>query len=237
MAVNYGVPYGPAGRPGYMVNSVFFFDDFIGTSLSATDDAAVWDNTSDSGSTVVIAVDEPNGVLTLTANEIGLDASVELNGEPFQFLRGQDMLFECRWKVSSIATNTAEVFVGLSQTGIDLVSGTTGGIETNAVGFMTYGDVNIQSFSADGTSQTVKDTTDNLVADTYVVTTWKYQATSETIRFYVDGVHRTTHKVGDSEIMPADATNLTIILTSEQHVGSSTLDLDIDYVLFAMDRA
>ena len=66
MAVNYGIPFGPTMRPGHAVNGLSFFDDFIGTSLSTTDDAATWDVVIDSGATVVIANDEPSGVITLT---------------------------------------------------------------------------------------------------------------------------------------------------------------------------
>lgn len=237
MASNFAIPFGPTARPGHMVTGCSFFDDFIGTSLSATDDAAVWDLQLDSGSTAVIAVDEPNGVLSLSPNEIGLDANVELNGEPFQFERLKDAIFETRLKISSIATDTADCLVGLCETSPDLASGSAGAIEKNLIGFF-LGEADIKAITGDGTSETIDDTTSDLVADTYVVLTWKWHAKSETLRFYVDGDRKVTQSVADGDRIPADATNLTIVIVCEQHAGTTAngVTLDVDYVLYAKER-
>lgn len=233
MAVNFAVPFGPTARPGYMVTSLNFFDDFIGSSFSTTEGAATWFHNGGSGSTVVMSSeDEPTGTATLTPNESGLDAAIELSGEPIQFNRSADAIYEARWKVSAVAT--ANVFMGFAQTGVSVASGSAGGIETNAIGFVTQGDANLDVVTCNGTTETLEDSTSDIVADTYVVTTWKWHARSQTLRFYVNGVKKITQSVADGDTIPANATNMTLVCLVEGVGG--TPDLDVDYVLFAMDR-
>ena len=236
MAVNFGVPVGPTGGPGTFVTGFGFFDDFVGTSISATDDEATWDIIGTTpGSSPIIADDEPYGVISLVSEGVGDESVLELNGEPFQFDRAADMVFETRMKVSSIATNTTNWFIGLSQTALDLESGSAGAFESNGIGFYAQGDANIDAICGDGTSETLEDTLSDLIADTYVTLTWKWHAKSEQLRYYVDGVKKITHSVADGDNIPANGTNLTITMLSEGSAGSGVI-VDIDYVLFMQER-
>lgn len=234
----YGPPFGPMSRPGFLVNSVVFFDDFFGTSLSATDDAAVWDIVIDSGTTIVLAEDEPNGVVTLSPNEAGLSCEMEVNGEPINFNREQNQIFECRMKVAVITTSSIAWFVGISEKTLDLLSGTPGGVEKRLIGFTAQGDANIDAMCGDGTSETIDDTTSDLVADTYVVLTWKYHAKTEQIRYYVDGVKKVTQSVQDGDLIPANNDKMTITIFADGHQSATAAtDLDVDYILYAAERA
>jgi hypothetical protein len=233
MAVNYGLPYGPTGGPGTFVTGFGFFDDFVGSSLSATDDAAVWDITVDSGCTIVIAADEPFGAVTLNPNDAGLDASMELNGLPFQFLHENDAVFECRLK---IATLTLDWFVGLATSDMDLASGSAGGIESSHVGFFGQGDANIDAQCGNGTSESRDDTGSDLTAATYVTVTWKWSAKSKQLRYYVDGVKKVTQSLADSDAIPSNATNLTLLIRAEMSGGGPGVDMDVDYIMFSQSR-
>jgi len=236
MAVNFGIPFGPTGGPGTFVTGFSFFDDFIGSSYDTTPDAAKWDIAgTTAGSVPITAVDEPYGVVSLVPEASGDESVLELNGEPIQMLREQDAVFEIRMKVSSIATNTANWFVGISQEALDMESGSAGAFESNAIGFAAQADANIDAICGDGTSETIDDTTSNLVAATYVVLTWKWHAKTKQIRYYVDGVKKVTQSVADGDTIPAEGTNMTITLYSEGMNGTGVI-IDIDYVLFAQSR-
>ena len=192
----------------------------------------------DSGATVVIANDEPSGVITLTPSggSAQEDAGVELNGRPFQFNYGQDMFFEIRLKVSAIATTTSDILVGLCVSTPDLDSGSASAIDLDLLGFMLEAE-QISAIAGDGAAETKEDTGSDLVADTYVVLSWQWHALSQTVRYYVDGVQKIKHSVADGDTLPSDAVNLTIVIMNELHAGGAAVDLDVDYVLFAADRA
>lgn len=234
--VNFALPIGPSARPGHMVTGFTIFDDFAASSVSAAaDQAGIWDfSGSTAGSVPVFAVDEPYGVVTLNPENTTDESVLELNGEPIQFLREQDALFEIRMKVSAITSPTSTWFLGLSQTALDLESGSAGAFDSSGIGFMGIQDANILAICGNGTAETREDTTVDLVADTYVVLTWKWHAKSKQVRYYVDGAKKITQSLADSDKLPADGTNLTITLLCEGHDTGALLD--IDYVLFMQDR-
>jgi hypothetical protein len=225
-------------RPGHAVNGATFFDDFIGRSISGTVDITDWVVIIDSGATVVLAEDEPHGVLTLTPSggSAQEDAGVELNGKPFQFNREVDMFFEIRLKVSAIATTTSDILVGLCEATPDLDSGSLSAIDQDLMGFFLEA-ANINAITGDGTNETREDTNTDLVADTYVVLSWKWHAQSQTVRYYVDGVRKVTQSVADGDYIPTDGVNLTMVIMNELHAGGAAVALDVDYVLFTTGRA
>jgi hypothetical protein len=229
MAVNYQPWLGPIADPDYGLTSWGFVEDFIGLDISATEHAARWYDVSSTG-TATSPADEPFGaVAILNGAATGDDAGIQLSGEPIAFDHGKDMIFGCRLKTSSVTGGN--LFVGLHEetdgTGFDVGSGAS--IVTNHIGFSTRGAASIFFDTADGSSQSRFDTTDDLVADTYVLLVAKYTAADGKWRFYVDGTLRGSHSIADDKL-PADLTQMTFGIHYEFQSAAATLEVDYVYV-------
>lgn len=230
MAVNYGTGLGPILEPNYDLQSWSFIDDFIGYWDSTSADASTWRDLATTGGTSVAVADEPHGAIDITNGAVlGADGGIELNGEPFQFKHDKDLLFACKIKLSAI-TGT-NLFVGLHVENFDVgVSTGSGSLTGNHIGFHTQGDASIDFSSADGTTQSISDTTDDFVANTYRILAMKYSAIDGKFRYYVDGQLRGSHNIRDDKL-PADATNLTMGIHSEFATAAVTATVDYIYII------
>lgn len=231
MAVNFGIPFGPVFNPDFGLSSWFFVDDFIASSISAAGTDAVWDDVSTSG-TNVIATSEPFGAIELWSGDGavgGEDAGIELEGAPISFNTSLDMLFGIRFKVDALTGS--QLFFGLHTVGFDVGSGAA--ITGNHIGFIARDAASIEFSSADGTSQTISDTTDDLVAATYVTCAFKYSAVDGKLRYYVNGVLRGDHSIADDNV-PADSTEMTLGLHNE--FDGAGITATVDYIYIAGER-
>ena len=228
MTASFGIPFGPTFNPLYEPEGAYFWDDFIGYVDGAVD-VALWADVSTSG-TAVASASEPWGAVAIASgSDAGDDGGIELNGEPFAFDHTKDLLFICQLKTSSITGGN--IFAGLHTEGFDIGSGAS--IVSTHIGFITRGAASIEFSVGDGSSQTIKDTSVDLVANTYVILVWKWNAASGILSVFVNGVKRSSLKLA-TDALPATGTQMTLGLHNEFQSAASTLT--VDYVGVAGER-
>ncbi len=119
---------GVAGA-GMPQDCFIFFDDFLGSQIFATADAAVWNKTlvAQAASGVEILdmsdtdFDESGGILQITTEATADDGeNLQVNGEAFHIKAGYPIYFETR--VASQDVSDLDFFVGLSQTDAEIMS-------------------------------------------------------------------------------------------------------------------
>ncbi|HUW30018.1 MAG TPA: hypothetical protein VM223_00240 [Planctomycetota bacterium] len=209
--------------------AIGLFDDFVGFGHTATAGSQLAYFTSngisymayenDDGSigaavpttTPSVSANGP-GVISLTAgNTDNDDTSIQAGGAtmmPFNVIPGtaKDLVFECRWKYSSIAASCTDFFIGLFGTGGaadngwlgDNPSGTIASdvANNNMLGFSRLTSTGTSSLlliydRVGGTTGTHATAIDTLVADTYVKSGFRYNAAAQTLDVYADGVYVT----------------------------------------------
>lgn len=193
---NMGLPVKFEGFQGADCRQVFtFFDDFLTSSVSATNDAAIWDVTLTGAGTAAMtdatdaSQEMAGGLISLTADATSTDvANLLANGESFQIDQGYPLYFEARWfnaDVSDVYT-----FVGLANA--SETSACTA-LSSPGIGFEGVGTtLNILSTNAGGAN------TDAISSITLLDTTAGWY----TGAFYYDGASTVTFywASGDDEL-------------------------------------
>lgn len=187
-------------------NSAFgFFDDFL--TFNATSLVGPYMNLLTAGCTAALAADTATekGVLALavdadTANDEAIIKWGGLASAPF-FLANNDLAFECRLAVSSIAAAKWSYGIGLGEANMIVTDGmfvdTTGALaDKNFVGFnhlLAEGAAIDAAYKADGqtyqdgATKTKLNALHTAVATTYVKLGFRYRAAPKSLEFYVNG--------------------------------------------------
>lgn len=173
------------------------------TYKSFEDDAGITAQTPDGNG---------RGVLVLTAGNTDNDDCVIQAGSatnmPFNVVPGtaKDLVFECRWKYSSITAACTDFFIGLFGTGGaanngwlgDNPSGTISSdmANNNMLGFTRLTSTGTSGLlliydRVGGTTATHATGIDTLAADTYVKSGFRFNAAEKTLDIYADGVYVT----------------------------------------------
>lgn len=238
---------GRAVLPGDSVApDIEFFDDFVSTSycpdaaltnesdpaakFSEVADRGDWLVTRDAAPTIVVADDEPGGLLLITTGSSANDfVSCQLNGESFKVAADKDIYFEIRMKLDD--ANDTQWFVGLATT--DTTGSTNGPIldgTTESIGFRQATDtgVDIYYICEDAATETTADTGEDVADNTYV--TLAFHVISNTrVKFFVNGNEKASVA---TNIPTGDA----VTLTMEVHSPTASSTLEVDYIYCCQKR-
>lgn len=218
-------PYSASGNP-----VIGLFDDFLGfgkTTAAASnveryasngivyqgygDDTAV--ETYAAVPTTTPAVDENGpGVIAMQAHTTDNDISIIQAGGgtmmPFHVIpsRMQELVFECRLKVSAITASCSDIFIGLAGTGAAanngvLVDDSASLASNNFLGFTrlaTQGSAMSFKYQRVGGTEGTKASVATLVADTYIKLGFRYHAARKQCSIWVDGEEVTASRVSSS---------------------------------------
>lgn len=152
------------------------------------------------------------GVIVLTADTTDNDLAAIMAGSgtmcPFHVIpsRMQELVFECRVKVSAITASCTNLFIGLAGTGACADSGVfvdndASMASNNFLGFQRIGsmgatlDFKYQRVSG---TESQKDDVVTLVADTYVKLGFRYHAARKQCSVWVDGEEVTAARVSSA---------------------------------------
>ena len=258
--------YDPFAHPLQLEGSIIdppvvFFDDFVdgrgntaGNPLVASSQGkfselinggdwlmSITDGAGDNGEVAVIADAEPGGVLTLSTNDAN-DDSLELqqNGEVWAPAAGKDILFKIRMKLTAAADplTTIDWFVGLATTDTSVLAGTTERIGFGSNG-LNAGGADIYTVIEDASTETLTDSGEDYVDDTFVTLAFRCvqrSATEGFVKYYVNGeLVDTRHEVsGSNANFPFDD-NMTLTLCVQNN-AAAVKTMEIDYIYCRQDR-
>lgn len=239
----------PSGNPAFG-----FFDDF--QSFNATSLVGPYANFLGTGCTVALAADTDTekGVLALAidGNAANDEAILKWGGTssaPFK-LANNDLAFECRLSVSSIAAAKFSWFLGLGQadmittdlmfvdsTGVMADKNFLGYAHLSAEGAAVDGcyKVNGQTYQ-DGSTKPKLDTLHTAVASTYVKLGFRYRSNPRTVEWYVNGVmpggNTAPARLSNSEIAAATfpkSTFLAPFIGIKDIAGNTPLTINMDW--------
>lgn len=243
---NKGLPVKFEGFRGADCRDVFtFFDDFLSSSISATDDAAIWDLTKDDSGTAVItngtdtSQEFSGGLVSITADATSGDvANLLANGEAFQIDQGYPLYFEARWFNTDVSD--VHTFVGLANAS---ETSAVAALSSPGIGFEGISTtLNILTTNAGGAN--VDAISSITLLDTDTATAW-YRAA-----FYYDGDNTVTFywATGDNDlaqihVLKLDTTTdyvpqdlmMTPCLEAYRKAGSADI-FYVDYVLVQQAR-
>ena len=206
-----------------------FFDDFVGGFDLAAAEIGKWFVT-DTGTNTRTVGNESNGTLVSVSDTADNDtANYQANGEAFQSVEGQRLIFEARLKSDDVSLN--DFFVGLAITDTDILTSAT-----DLIGFRltdsTAGVIPEFVLEKDST-ETVLSTGITLLDDTYNVFRFEIAGSGDQRRcqIFVDG-----NFINDIVLTnePDDQT----LTPSLQHRNASAAARTVtaDYVLAVADR-
>lgn len=224
-----------------------FFDDFMvagycpdaalanesdpAAKFSEVADRGEWLVTRDAAPTIVVADDEPGGVLVITTGANAGDfVSCQLNGEAFKVAANKDIIFEARVKFDD--ADDTRWFIGLATT--DVTGSTLGPIldgTTERIGFQQNASdraVDIVAVTEDNSTETTSDTGVDLEDDTFVTLTFHVKG-NQRVDYYVNGNLKASHT---TNIPDGDA----VTLTMEVHSPTASSTLEVDYIYAAQKR-
>ena len=216
--------WGPRG--GSDLNSskaswIYYMEDFLTGSLedghkfSASADKADWlftsvDGDSDAAEVINVDDDAPGGWLEITTNDKASDSEEgQLNGTSFKLAVGKELWFEAAFAIKDVSE--CDFFIGLAAADTTVMAGVA-----DRVGFELNNDGNLDALVEQNTTQSSTDTTvdvedcaavANLAAKK--VTVKFHWDGVDTVRFYVDGVLKTTKTDNGSTILIPDDVVLT----------------------------
>ena len=255
-------PYSASGNP-----VIGLFDDFLGfgqtcpLSTSTTyfqsngisyigyNDTTV-DPTDAAVPTTTPAVDENGpGVIVVQADTTDNDlACIQAGGItaggstmcPFHVIptRMQELVFECRIKVSSIAASSTNLFIGLAGAGACANSGVfvdddASMASNNFLGFQRIGSMSSTldfKYQRVGGTESQKDDVVTLVADTYVNLGFRYHAARKQCSVWVDGAEVTAARVSSTITGATPWPSLYMnFLAATQYQATSSHALYIDW--------
>lgn len=226
--------------------SVQWIEDFIsgaledGSKFSETADKADWlktsvDTDSDAGDVCSISDDAPGGWLTLTTNDHASDSEeLQLNGEAFKLATGKPLELEARLMVAD--ADVATWFIGLAITDTTVMAGAT-----DRVGFQCDNDGNIDALVEQDTTESKTDTGEDIADGSLATASTKAVVLkfawdgAGTVRFYVDGVLKTTQTDnGTTVVIPDDEAMTPTIALKNSSAAANTLY--VDYIAVNAER-
>ena len=212
-----------------------FFEDFMnwkGVAV-ATTAMAGWTVTQDTAGAVSTSDTAQGGVLLIdcdsTTVEQGINLQYTEGALPFIPVAGQDIWYECRFKVVDNAVG-AELFVGLSNIDTDIIDGSANA-SNNHIAWQCVTDDGVMLFSAEkaGTGTTKASTT--LVNDTWIRLGFHVKGVTS-IDHYVNGVKQSTSHVTAN--IPIVGLTPTFVCQSE---GTTDPIMHVDWVKCVQIRA
>ena len=182
-------------------NGVLQFEDFLGGVLASATTGTL--GTFLDASCTIGAANEVNGAVTVT-HDGTIDDSNSIFGAPaFQISQTSgDLWFEARVKYSTVAADDYGFFVGL-------MDSTACAVEVPLTGASALADVNLVGFHKPEENSTAFDTSYKansvtavevnsnvgaLVADTYVKLGMRFDASDNSLSFYIDGAKQAATK-------------------------------------------
>lgn len=218
-------PTAPSGNP-----VIGLFDDFTGwgqTTPLATSTTYFQSNgisyigyndttvvpTAPAVPTTTPAVDENGpGVIYLQSDTTDNDIAIIQAGSgtmmPFNVIptRMQELVFECRFKVSAITASCSDIFIGLAGTGACansgvLVDDSASLASNNFIGFTrlgTQGSAMSFKYQRAGGTEGTKATVLTLVADDYIKVGFRYHASRKQCSIWVDGEEVTASRISST---------------------------------------
>lgn len=143
-----------------------------------------------------------------TANNIAILQAGSGTMMPFHVIptRMQELAFECRFKVSSIAGSQSDIFIGLAGTGACADNGvfTDAGAlaSNNFIGFTRLGtqgsSMSLSYQRVSGTAGSRANALSTLVADTYIKAGFRYHAQRKQCSIWVNGEEVASLRIGSS---------------------------------------
>lgn len=210
---------------------VYFFDDFLGLQDPTTAKAYGIYLMLDTGDCTITASPEPGGAIKLFGTTDNEDCGIKLgDATSAPFIIPADsgsygsLWFECRIKKSAITDALGGFFVGLADetalaanfiadAGNDFGDNDLIGFWNDETDDSTGSHVHVVCQKTGADFDTIIDTVEELVADTYVKLGFKYNPTalaSKRIAFFVNGVEQSTYvgeESGDATVYLGDTTN------------------------------
>jgi hypothetical protein len=142
-----------------------------------------------------------------TANDIAIIQAGSGTMMPFHVIpsRMQDLAFECRFKVSSIAASCSDIFIGLAGTGACADNGVFTDLgalaSNNFLGFTrigTQGSAMSLSYNRVGGAPAAKAGVLTLAADKYIKAGFRYHAARKQCSIWVNGEEVGSARIGSS---------------------------------------
>jgi len=237
------VTYGARPEP-----TVFFEDDFISYSTSATVDLATWFGTVGGTSDTITCIDSGTGgkLQLLTGTVDNDECSAQVNGESFKLAAGKRLKFQTLNLNANGNTLISQVGVFL---GLSISSTTTMGADaikiagmTDFVGFLWDGTdlFAVAGKNATATAWTAStsiskiDTGLALVDATDIDLSFEYDG-ADTIRWYADGVLVATLTDAGTKTLIPDDEDLTPTIGAISLTGAAQT-VTLDYISVEMDR-
>ena len=223
-------------KSGFGLIRRFFYDDFTGIALDATND---WTVVKDSSATAAISADTATGVLALTSQATTDDDGASIQGnEIFQLptTAGEKLFFESRFFASTTAgsgVGQMDIWVGLTENFATHPENAF--LATNRIGFqLDDGSSLTRLISESGGTETETElaATYNLTDDTYV--TLGFIATkgtsTDTVQFYYNRQLVGTHT---TNVPTALLTPAAVEVSGD---ATGTKSMSVDYIMAAVDR-
>lgn len=201
-----------------------FFDDF---DRFAAADWTITTTEAGAGSATEALTDAGGGVLLITNDAADDDADFfQKVGESFLLAAGKKAVFKARFKVSD--ATQSDIVMGLQ------ITDTTPLDVTDGIYFRKDdGDANIDcSVRKNATTGAQNGTAiATLASDTWTVWAWAYDG-KDSVKFYVDGVHKTTLSA-TSAYLPDTELTVSFGIQNGEAVAKT---MSVDYVLAAVER-
>jgi hypothetical protein len=164
---------------------------------------------------------------------------------PFSVMPGvsKDLVFECRFKVNSIADSIGDIFIGLAgAAGVQLAASAVPITQTASTMATTVDHLGFHKLSGDGdkldlsyerASGTVATKADvaTLVADTYIKAGFRYSGHTKTVSIFVDGAEVTASRVSSTitGATPWPTDYLTPVIATMQVDGTTGMTPTVDW--------
>jgi len=222
-----------------------FFDDFE----TWTDGGSPW-KTTKTTSTIVRLADETGGVIQHNNSITNDSGAVMVLGDDVGASyvitkdNGKKLWFECRLKVSSLATNAGNVFVGLCEESLatattDIIAIGDTIVAVDHVGFAILAadpsgvDV-VHGINGTASTQLI-DNFDTVVADTYMKLGLYFDG-KNTISFYLNGLKSATTVLANATNFPTGE-ELALYIVSTVGSGSIAYKAEFDWARVAMSES
>lgn len=205
-----------------------FWEDFLGTTLSATDDAASFDIAVGTGTAVICDATDAEqemagGLVLITVQATASDVvSLIANGESFNVDAGYPLYFEARFM--EVDVSATQLFIGLAQTDTSCIAALG-----NGIGFLGSG-TNTLSTSVALTTANVDDTGIDLADGDWYRVAFYYDG-DNTVTFYVKRENDDWQEVNSLKLdVTADYVCEDIMMTPHIEVENGSADGSADFV-------
>jgi hypothetical protein len=205
------------------------WDDFINSTISATNDAANWDLLA-AGGGAVLSNTEAGGVLAITGDvTAATETVVAQNGAPFEVHPNKPIYFEARFKVATAATQDWDIGLMTEDTANPHDTDPADGVY-----FGASGDANIDYIiePGPGAVQSRVDTGKDISDASYITVAYKLTDTKCLIWVDLEDGNGPALVGTVTSGLPAAGTELAVHIANE----GGALVMDVDYVLVIQDR-